>query len=457
MDDYKNLIKFINQFKTDETVFLTIYSSFYSPKLSYNKSFQYIQTCIDALINYFKQGKNSNFFKSTAKKLFKEIEIFNIDFENIIIGFNKFTQLFITKFLSKLREKEIIEFIRAINIFLVYLTIDYTKKFRDLNETIIDNISLGLIVLDNNLNVLKTNRKFFEIIGEEKKNIEGKKLMEILKDREGIPIEKLKYMCETQKGLNEFELIVIRKTGEKLHRTIYADFLIDENGNNEGFIVYIKDTDYMQYLKETFSKYLSKQIAEKILSDKEVNLKGDRKKVAVMFVDIRNFTEFSENNDPEFVLDTLNRYFELIIDIVFKYGGTLDKFVGDAIMVIFGAPVEYEDIVDRCIKCAIEIQNEIKNFNIKNEPKFSLGIGINYGDVIVGNIGSKNKRVEYTAIGDTVNTADRVQKITPGGKIYITKDVLDEIKEKVKYKINFIGDKRFKGKKKIVKVYEICL
>jgi len=150
----------------------------------------------------------------------------------------------------------------------------------------------------------------------------------------------------------------------------------------------------------------------------------------------------------------LNKYFELIIDIIFQFKGTLDKFIGDAVMIFFGAPIELENYVECCLDCAIEIQKRI--LNIKKHVKFEIGIGINFGEVIVGNVGSKEKRIEYTVIGDTVNTAQRVEKITPGNKIFITENVLKNINRK-KYKTTFIGEHKFKGKTKLVKIYDLTI
>jgi len=451
------LIPLLNDVKYDEDIFNKIYSSFNKPTLSYEEIKKYFQILILSLIEYLQSDNNEEIFFNVAKTILRNMEIQIINFENIIKGFNVFITEFLKKNTEDLTINEIKKFTNAVNLLLIHFSIIYNKKLYHFNERILNNISSGIIVLDNNLTILKANKKFYEILGNSYNNISGKNLKEVLEGREGIPVEKLKKNCLLGRGLKETELFVKRDNGQKFHRTIYADTLIDNNGAQQGFIVYVKDTDYLQYLKETFSKYLSKQVAHKILSEKRFNLRGERKEVCLMFVDVRNFTEFSEKNDPEFVLTVLNQYFNLIIDIVFEYGGTLDKFIGDAVMVIFGAPVEYHDSVDRCIDCAIKIQKMVKNFNMNVEPKFQLGIGINYGEVIVGNIGSEEKRVEYTAIGDAVNTSDRVQRITPGEKIYITENVLNALRAREKYRINFIKNAKFKGKSREVKIFEVIV
>ena len=448
------LLQYLNEFYTQGVIFQKIkeqlekVSSFSPEKIEKFTKF-FIKSFLDFLQNNF----DENIFKTQSSRFFSEIEIQNLKFENIIEGFNIFVKEFLNFYFEKINKLELLQFLDGIGKFVVNLNKIYNTKIINFYEKILNSISTGIIVLDNYLKILKANEKFFDIINEKPNDLFNLNLKELLRDREGIDIEKLKSICLKNGKLEETELFVKRKNGKKLHRTIYADILKGDNDSNEGFIVYIKDTDYLQYIKDNFSKYLSKQIAEKILS-REIKLDGERRNVAVMFADIRNFTNFSEKNDPAFVLSTLNSYFDFIIDIVFSYEGTLDKFIGDAVMIIFGAPINYSNSVDRCIECAVEIQNKVKNFQSKSKYPFEIGIGINYGEVIVGNVGSNEKRVEYTAIGDVVNTADRVQKITPGGKIYITQNVYENM-NKNKFRAKFINEVKFKGKRKYVKIYEI--
>jgi adenylate cyclase len=145
-----------------------------------------------------------------------------------------------------------------------------------------------------------------------------------------------------------------------------------------------------------------------------LKLSGDRRRVSILFSDIRGFSTLSENLPPEKVVKLLNEYFERMVDVVFRNGGTLDKFIGDGLMVIFGAPEDDTYQEEHALRTAIEMQHELVLMSERWEMegiRIRIGIGINSGPAIVGNIGS-SRRMEYTAIGDTVNLASRLESAT---------------------------------------------
>jgi adenylate cyclase len=168
-------------------------------------------------------------------------------------------------------------------------------------------------------------------------------------------------------------------------------------------------------VKSAFARYVSIQVMEKILtSGKSVHLSGDRRRISVLFCDIRGFSTLSENMRPEKVVELLNEYFERMVDVVFRNHGTLDKFMGDGMMVIFGAPEDDPYQEEHALKTAIEMRGELRALAEKWQRdgiRLEIGIGINTGPAVVGNIGS-SKRMEYTAIGDTVNLASRLESAT---------------------------------------------
>jgi len=177
----------------------------------------------------------------------------------------------------------------------------------------------------------------------------------------------------------------------------------------------------------------------------------------VLFADIRSFTSLSEELAPELVVGFLNEYFTKMVDIIFKYGGMIDKFVGDEIMAIFGAPITHQNDASRAIQTAIEMQKgteKLKPQGISdNHQKLSIGIGINSGEVIAGNIGSR-KHMDYTVIGDAVNTAKRLESYAKKNQILITRDVFNMVK-KDKYQFKGIGKVKVKGKKRLLEVFEV--
>jgi adenylate cyclase len=168
-------------------------------------------------------------------------------------------------------------------------------------------------------------------------------------------------------------------------------------------------------VKATFAHYVSHQVMESILkSGDEIQLSGDRRRITVLFCDIRGFSTMSEKLPPEKVVQLLNDYFESMVEVVFRNNGTLDKFIGDGMMVLFGAPEDDPYQEEHAIRTAIEMQSELQRLAEKWKAEgvtIRSGVGINSGPAVVGNIGS-SRRMDYTAIGDTVNLASRLESAT---------------------------------------------
>ena len=168
-------------------------------------------------------------------------------------------------------------------------------------------------------------------------------------------------------------------------------------------------------IRNIFQKYVPKDVIETIFKNPEKMLIGDNRVVAILFSDIRSFTTISEGYMPDELVHVLNKYFELMVDIIIKHNGVIDKYIGDAIMAFFGAPVKREDDAVQAVHAAIEMQEALINFNAEQvkigKPEFRTGIGINYGVVTVGNIGSE-KKMDYTIIGDMVNLGSRLEGLT---------------------------------------------
>lgn len=174
-------------------------------------------------------------------------------------------------------------------------------------------------------------------------------------------------------------------------------------------------------LKHTLVRYVSKEVADEILaSGKMAELKSERRKITVLFADVRGFTTLSESLSPEEVVSLLNEYFDKMIDAIFRYKGTLNKFLGDGFMAMFGAPVDDPYQEEHAISAALEMQESVREprekFQRYRALDFHIGIGINTGVAVVGNIGC-NQHMEYTAIGDTVNTASRLESKTKELKV----------------------------------------
>lgn len=212
-------------------------------------------------------------------------------------------------------------------------------------------------------------------------------------------------------------------------------------------------------LKLNFTRYVSLHVMEGILKAEDVaKLEGERRKITVLFSDIRQFTQLSELLPPEQVVSFLNEYFGVMLDVIFRHNGTLDKFLGDGIMVEFGAPLDDAHQERHAIITAIEMQKELVKLNAKWElekkPTIQIGIGIHTGLAIVGNIGSE-KRVDYTAVGDTVNVASRIEQATKMLKkpILISETTHNAIEGE--FKTTCLGPVILPGRKEATIIYSI--
>ncbi len=212
-------------------------------------------------------------------------------------------------------------------------------------------------------------------------------------------------------------------------------------------------------LKMGFTRYVSEHALEGILKqDRPIFLEGERKKVTLLFSDIRNFTSMAEKLPPEEVLKLLNEYFKVMIEVIFNYGGTLDKFIGDGVMVEFGAPLEDDEQELHAVLTAIDMQLHLERLSDKWEkegkPRLKMGIGIHTGLAVLGNIGSE-RRMEYTAIGDTVNVASRLERLTKrvNKAIIISESVYEKVKDR--FTFEDLSEVEIPGREEAIRAYSI--
>jgi len=211
-----------------------------------------------------------------------------------------------------------------------------------------------------------------------------------------------------------------------------------------------------QKIRNIFQKYVPSDVIDQFFSNPESMLVGDSRVLAVLFSDIRGFTSISESMAPEQIVESLNAYFSLMVDIILNRHGIVDKYIGDAIMAFFGAPVKHEDDAFQAVQSGFDMLEALKGFNSRqakqNRPQFRIGIGLNYGLVTIGNIGSE-KKMDYTVIGDMVNLASRMEGLT---KIYDVPFIISEsVYKKVKKEVNcrLIDKVTVKGKKEGTRIF----
>lgn len=216
----------------------------------------------------------------------------------------------------------------------------------------------------------------------------------------------------------------------------------------------LREKDFIQ---NTFERYVSQPLARQILARKnELQLGGEEKEATVLFCDIRGFTTLAEHLAPPQVVELLNGYFTRMVGVIGAHEGMVDKFMGDAVMALFGVPFGRGEEPLRAVQCALALRQAVQSFNEERRrsglPALAVGIGINTGPVVAGNIGSQ-QRMEYTVIGDTVNIASRLQSIAAPGEILVSEATFRRMADKVR--ATALEPMTLKGKSVPVGVYRI--
>lgn len=222
---------------------------------------------------------------------------------------------------------------------------------------------------------------------------------------------------------------------------------------------YLEERRRSVMLRATFGRYVSPQILEYLLENPDkVELGGTRRDMTILFSDIRGFTTISETSEPEDVVEMLNEYLTSMVEILLRHEGTLDKFIGDAVMGFWNAPTDVENHATKGVLCAVEMIEETTRLREKWEkegkPAIRIGIGLNTGEAVVGNIGSE-RVFGYTVIGDTVNLAARLESTTKnyGADIIISESTLERLDKR--FDIVYLDEVKVKGKDKAVRIFQV--
>lgn len=243
-----------------------------------------------------------------------------------------------------------------------------------------------------------------------------------------------------------------------LNMTYPALFMLMTGIVTYSYQIYLGNQERKQ-VENLFGKFVSPQVLEKLLKDKKgISQEGQRKVMTVLFSDIRGFTTLSESTSAEKVILILNEYMTEMVEVILKYNGTLDKYIGDAIMAFYNDPVEMEDHALRAVLTAIDMKETLDRLNEKwkaeGKTTLNIGLGINTGEMIVGHMGSP-RLVDYTVIGDNVNLASRLEGLNKeyGTNIIISESTYDMVKEHIE--TDYLDECTVKGKKNAVKIYAV--
>ncbi len=213
-----------------------------------------------------------------------------------------------------------------------------------------------------------------------------------------------------------------------------------------------KELAMKSWMQETFGRYVSPEILQMLMVNPEDSwLKGIRSEASILFTDIRGFTAFSETREPEKIVDQLNEYFSIATQSILQYGGYVDKFIGDAVLGVFGVPVKCSDHAEKAVRAAFNMQRELQEKGKNgNELLSRIGIGINSGVVVSGNIGSRVK-MEYTVIGDSVNVASRLNGLAGPGMIILSQSTYLSTRDIVT--VDPLPPQKVKGKTEPVEIF----
>ena len=327
------------------------------------------------------------------------------------------------------------------------------KKSNKLNENVMSSITTGIIGINLFGEIEFVNKEALRLLKKDNLEVVGNHYLIIFEKDKHLQ-ELIQKVEVDQERLFETEF-TIKPNRKKIIVNLSCSPVFDEQKAFSGIVIAIDDLSKINKVKSTFKKYVSKNIVDKLLeSEDSLNLGGTESDITILFSDIRGFTSMSEKLNPSEIVRLLNKYFQSMIDVVFKYNGTLDKIVGDELMVLYGVPLKNEKDTENAVNTAIEMFKKLDQFNkeiTKNgfEP-FQIGIGINKGKAVSGNIGSE-QQMNYTVIGDTINLGARLCSHAKSGQILISNSVKDHISKIHDFKK--IPSIAVKGKSKPIDVW----
>lgn len=249
----------------------------------------------------------------------------------------------------------------------------------------------------------------------------------------------------------------VKKIERSINLTVNP--LTDPEGGVRGGLVVLEDISREKRMKTTMYRYMTPGVAEQVMAlGDDALMVGERRDVTIVFSDIRGYTTLTENLGASEVVSLLNQYFETMVEAVFNHEGTLDKFIGDALMAVFGAPLPLKEHAWMAVQSALDMRKRLEEFNrrrvIESQPKIHIGIGISSGEVVSGNIGSQ-KRMDYTVIGDGVNLSSRLESVTKeyGCDIILSEYTYDLCRDRIR--VRELDKIRVKGKTTAVNIYEL--
>jgi len=343
-----------------------------------------------------------------------------------------------------------------------------TNRLKGLMDNVFASIASGVVTVDASGCITMTNRATLQMMGLPAGEMIGRQLEDALPWVIAHPMPDM--LARVISGKEDAATLslstIIKGRGDTTFRVTMSRL----SGEAAGSVVIVLE-DQTQELKlqrerkreeqaknrlqSMLQRYLSPTIAGQLAnSPDELKLGGERQEITILFADLRGFTTLGEHLAPEELVNILNRYLALAVREIFVQEGTLDKFMGDAILAIFNAPVRQTDHVERALRAAVAIRSRVQELwdDLPQEFRLNFGIGVNVGEALVGNIGS-DERMDYTAIGDSVNVAERLEELARPGQILITQAVLARAEDIVE--VQSLQSMAMRGRRTGMLVYEL--
>jgi adenylate cyclase len=329
-------------------------------------------------------------------------------------------------------------------------------ELKGLMDNVFASIASGVITADVEYQITLCNRAAETILGSAAANLIGHPLSEVMPN---VAEDIAPYLASMR---DNDEPVVGLELSHKLPKRGLVDWrlnlspLKDANQTTQGVAIVLDDLTERKRLeaqRRLFERMVSPAVINQ-LDPNSLQLGGKRVDLTVLFADIRGFTSYSEENSPERLVSILNRYLAAMAEAVLSQEGTIDKFLGDAIMAWFNAPIPQPDHTLRAVKAALLLRETVEALyqELPDDSHLAFGVGIHYGDAVLGLIGT-DRRLEYTAISDSVNTAKRIQENSANNQILISKEAYERVKDQVELKQH--ASMALKGKSQPVKVYEV--
>ncbi|MBN8655242.1 MAG: GAF domain-containing protein [Anaerolineae bacterium] len=335
-------------------------------------------------------------------------------------------------------------------------TLEEVTALKNLMDNVFASIASGVITADIQDRITLANRAAETILGSSTQDIVGSQLNEALASVSSELGPHLTEVRETDKPIVDLEISHNLPKRGNVDWRLNLSPLKDAGQKTQGVAIVLDDLTERKKLeaqRRLFERMVSPAVIEQ-LDPNSLQLGGKRTEITALFADIRGFTTFSESLAPEKLVSVLNLYLAAMADAVLAQEGTVDKFMGDAIMAWFNAPIPQPDHTLRAVKTALAIRESVEGLykQLASDSHLAFGVGIHVGDAVLGLIGTE-KRLEYTAISDSVNTAKRIQENSARNQILISKDAYERVKKQVEAKP--LSEMSVKGKSKAVDVLEV--